>query len=199
MVKKLKLLIAGDSFAAQWPDVTTGWVNLLEEYYTVTNIAQAGVSEYKILKQIESQDLTQYDIIIVSHTSPSRVHTTNHPLHKDGFHKDCDLIFNDIADRISIFNKNLAVSQGWFKYHYDEVYQIDMYNLIREKINALINIPYISLSHVDIVNQLSIEKTHIDFSDLWKIERGTMNHYTYNGNCAVFKSIKIKLLELEGK
>lgn len=199
MAKKLNLLIAGDSFAAQWPNVTTGWVNYLEDCYTVTNVAQAGVSEYKILKQLESQDISKFDIVIVSHTSPSRVHTTNHPIHKDGFHKDCDLIFNDIADRVAIFNNNLSVSQGWFKYHYDEVYQIDIYNLIREKINSLIDIPYLSLSHIDIVNQLSIEKTHIDLSAVWSVERGSMNHYTYNGNRVVFESIKNKLLELEGK
>lgn len=198
MAKKLKLLIAGDSFAAQWPDVTTGWVNYLEDYYHVTNIAQAGVGEYKILKQIQSQSITDFDIVVVSHTSPSRVHTVNHPLHKTGFHKDCDLIFNDIADRNSLFNNNLSASQGWFKYHYDENYQIDIYNLMREKINSLISIPYLSVSHIDIVNQLAIEKNHIDFSDLWNTERGTMNHYTYNGNKIVFDTIRNKLIELEG-
>lgn len=199
MAKKLKLLVAGDSFAAQWPDVTTGWVNYLEDYYDVTNVGQAGVGEYKILKQIQSQNIKNFDLVIVSHTSPSRVHTANHPLHKDGFHKNCDLIFNDIADRVSFFNQNLSASQSWFKYHYDENYQIDIYNLVREKINSIIDIPYLSVSHVDIVNQLAIEKNHIDFSDLWKIERGTMNHYTYKGNTIVFNAIKNKLVELEGK
>ena len=39
----------------------------------------------------------------VSCTSPSRVHTQNHPLHKKGLHKDCDLIYTDLEDRNSLF------------------------------------------------------------------------------------------------
>ena len=56
----MKILICGDSFAADFRITDTnalGWCNLLEEKYTVVNRAQAGVSEYKILKQIELQVL----------------------------------------------------------------------------------------------------------------------------------------------
>ena len=35
--------------------------------HNVTNVAQAGVSEYKILKQIRNADLDNYDAVIVSH------------------------------------------------------------------------------------------------------------------------------------
>ena len=43
----MKLLVAGDSFVAEWPG-DEGWVKLLANDYDVTNVAQAGVSEYKI-------------------------------------------------------------------------------------------------------------------------------------------------------
>jgi hypothetical protein len=186
----MKLLIAGDSFAAQWPNATTGWVNLLAEKYNVVNIAQPGIGEYKILKQIESQDVNSFDLVIVSHTSPSRLHTKNHPIHKEGFHKDCDLILNDLIDRSSLGNASLKAAQEYFKYHYDDIYQIDIYNLIRKQINSLISVPYVSISHVDIANELAIETNHIDFSHLWSKERGTVNHYTEEGNREIFKKLE---------
>lgn len=183
------ILIAGDSFAAKWPDADNGWVDLLAKKYPVLNIAQAGVSEYKILKQIESVNISDFSLVIVSHTSPSRVHTPSHPLHKQGFHKDCDLLANDIIDRCSIFNPSLQAAQGWFKHHYDDQYQLDIYHLLRQRIMNLITIPYISVTHVDIATEMTIEYCNLDFSDLWKTHRGSINHYTEEGNKIVFNRI----------
>ena len=108
----MKILVAGDSFAAEWPG-NNGWVKLLAQKFPVTNVAQAGVSEYKILKQLVNLD--DYNIIIVSHTSPSRIHTPKHPLHTKGLHKDCDLLYNDI-DRTSLFNSSLRAAKGCLLY-----------------------------------------------------------------------------------
>lgn len=185
-----RLLIAGDSFAAVWPNVNDGWVNLLANNFTVQNLAQAGVGEYKILKQIKSVNLRNFDAIIVSHTSPSRIHTPNHPLHKNGFHQHCDLIITDIEKRFSYFNPSLDSAKNWFKYHYDDTYQIDIYNLIRKEINESITTPYLSLSHIPIVNEMSIEKNHLDFSELWSQNRGNQNHYTKSANMIIFEKIK---------
>lgn len=191
MVKNSKILISGDSFAASWPDANLGWVNLLANVFDVTNLAQAGVGEYKILKQLESIDLNIFDIIIVSHTSPSRIHTPNHPLHKNGFHKDCDLLANDIIDRNSWLNPSLKAAQGFFKHHYDDQYQVDIYNLIRKNINdKLKNFSYISITHTEVSKNLTVEISNIDFSDLWKKERGSINHYTVEGNKIIFKKIR---------
>jgi hypothetical protein len=185
----MKILIAGDSFAASWPNTTNGWMDLLAKEHQVTNLAQAGISEYKIYKQLEHQDFNQYDVVIVSHTSPSRIHTRNHPLHKDGFHENCDLIITDLIEHFQPFNKNLQISKAWFQYHYDEEYQIDIYNLLRQQIKSIITIPYISLSHLKISNILSTEDHHIDFSDLWAVERGNINHYTEKGNRIIYETI----------
>lgn len=183
----MRILIAGDSFAAKWPNASIGWVDLLAKEHEVTNVAQAGVGEYKIYKQIETINQHLYDCIIVSHTSPSRIHTPNHPIHKTGFHKDCDLILTDINENFSLFNGNLKTAQGWFKYHYDDKYQLDVYRLLRKEINSIITIPYISLSHIEILKKLSIEKNHFDFSRLWSLERGLINHYTEKGNKVIFE------------
>lgn len=186
----IKILIAGDSFAAVYPFAKLGWVNILAHRHNVTNLAQAGCGEYKILKQIESVNPKEFDMIIVSHTSPSRVHVPKHPIHKEGFHKNCDLLANDIVGRNSWFNPSLKAAQNWFKYHYDDQYQIDIYNLIRKNINDILNgIPYISLTHTEISRDLTIESNNIDFSDLWKRERGPINHYTISGNRTIYEKL----------
>ena len=185
----MKILIAGDSFAAEWPGATNGWVNLLANKYSVTNVAQAGCGEYRILKQLRNENLYDYDLVIVSHTSPSRVYTPEHPLHKEGFHKNCDLIANDI-DRFALFNDSLKAAQGWFKYHYNDEYQLDMYELVRDEINRIIKIPYISISHIEYIASIAKEKNHLNFSELWGQERGDVNHYTPLGNITIFDEIE---------
>jgi hypothetical protein len=186
----IKILIAGDSFAAKWPFARLGWVDILAHKHNVVNVAQAGCGEYKILKQVEKANLKDFDLVIVSHTSPGRVHTPDHPIHKIGFHKNCDLLANDIMDRNSWFNPNLRTAQGWFKYHYDDEYQIDIYKLIRKQIYELLeNMPYISMTHLPISKDLTIESNNIDFSDLWAKERGSINHYTPQGNRIIYEKI----------
>lgn len=193
----MRILIAGDSFAAKWPTEgwNKGWPELLADRFTVTNIAQAGVGEYKIYKQLANVELDQFDLVIVSHTSPSRIHTRNHPLHKEGLHKDCDLIITDLIGHFQPFNKNLQTAKSWFEFHYDEDYQIDIYRLIREQIKSIINIPYISMTHINVAAALAVEDDNIDFSGLWASQRGDVNHYTEKGNNAVFETILKKINE----
>ena len=185
----MKILIAGDSFATKSSTLNVSWMELLAERFDVTNLAQAGISEYKIYKQLCSIDVNSFDCVIVSHTSPSRIHTKNHPLHKTGLHKDCDLILNDLVGHFRPFNTNLQTAKNFFKYHYDEEYQTDIYNLLRQKIKDMITVPYISMTHVEVAGDLAIEENNIDFSKLWAKERGTINHYTEHGNSVIFNTL----------
>jgi hypothetical protein len=189
----MNILIAGDSFATKSSTSNLSWMELLAEQHQMTNLAQAGIGEYKIYKQLCSVDVNEFDLVIVSHTSPSRIHTNNHPIHKSGFHKNCDLILTDLIEHFQPFNTSLHTAKNFFKYHYDEEYQIDIYNLLRKQINDMILVPYISLSHVEIVNSLAIENHNINLSPLWEMERGNINHYTEIGNRFVFKRIQDEL------
>jgi hypothetical protein len=127
----MKILVIGDSFAADWTVKYKGfgWTNLLADQFDVTNLAQAGVSEYKIYKQILSiADLSVFDLIIVSHTSPYRVHTRLHPIHTgDLLHNNADLIYSDIEYHAhtlrGYFNRSLRFAVGFFVHHNDEEYQ----------------------------------------------------------------------------
>jgi hypothetical protein len=193
---RLKILITGDSFAAQWPNNNTGWSNLLEQYFTVTNIAQAGVGEYKILKQVKSVDLNKFDLLIVSHTSPFRIHTPNHPIKRTGLHENCDLIYTDLEANNDASNKSLTTALDWFRYHYDEDYQCDMYDLLRQEINRIAVIPYLCLDHNPITSKHAFEANRFDFSNVWTKHRGVVNHYSNQGNTIVFQTVKEQIEKL---
>lgn len=182
------ILICGDSFAADWtpqhPQLH-GWVNLLASEYDVTNLAQAGVGEYKILKQVRCQDLSKYDAVIVVHTSPNRVHVNYNPLHKDSvMHKDCDFIFADIIDSE---NKSLIVKAGidYFKYVFDTEYYADIHSLMYDEI-ARITTSHKTL-HLSFFEDMSADK------NLYKIFQnhgGTMNHLSAHGNQLVYDEVR---------
>jgi hypothetical protein len=184
----MKILVAGDSFAAPWPGEYPSWVDLLSKKFTVTNRAEAGISEYKIYKQL--YDIEPYDLIIVSHTSPSRVHTKQHPCHKKGLHKHCDLIYTDLEKKFDWFNPALKTAKDWFLYHYDDEYQIDIYKMIRKNIHELIKQKrYFTLTHLPISAEYIIEDNNLDFSLFWPYNKGNVNHYSKKGNEIVYEEI----------
>jgi len=192
----MKLLVAGDSFAAEWPG-SNGWPKLLAKDYKVTNVAQAGVSEYKILKQLQSITLDDYDVFIVSHTSPSRVHTPTHPLPRTELHKDCDLIYSDIENRFDLFNPSLRSAKGYFQHHYDDHYYQTIYSLLRKEIYTILaKRKYLSLSHIEIAKYFIWEDNHLDFTDFWQANKGKENHYNEEGNQKICKIIVDNLHKL---
>ena len=137
----MNILIVGDSFAAPSNEKYT-WYNRLSQKHTIKNIAEAGVGEYKILKQIESQlPLEECDRIIMVHTSPFRIHTHTHPVHKSGSHSNCDLLYADLEHHASQLvhtnNRSLYAALSFIEYHFDIDYYKEIYTLIRNKIKTL--------------------------------------------------------------
>lgn len=192
----LKILLAGDSFSAKWPDSTTGWPELLKTEFKITNLSQAGVSEYKILKQIKSQNLDDYDLIIVNHTSPFRVHTVN-SIHNTKLHSNCDLIFTDVEANYDEKDERVVTAFNWFKYHYDEEYQIDIYKLMREEIARTIgNRRYLAIDHTSTSSDHKFETNHLCFKNFWLLNKGVVNHYTEFGNQYVANTVKDIIYEM---
>ena len=186
----MKILIAGDSFATDFSNYVDieyqGWPNLLAKNYNVTNLAQAGVGQYKILKQLESVNIKLFDKIIVSVSSPYRLHCRSHPIHKQGLHKNSDLIHTDI-DRFSLFDSKLTTAKNWFKYYFDCDYQEDIYDLITDKIRKnLKETNYILIGHTA---TRSKHKDIISFEKMWHKNRGFVNHYSKQGNEKVYNRI----------
>ena len=187
---KKKLLIAGDSFAADWTKKykdAYGWVNMLSQKFEVTNIAQAGVSEYKIYKQLQSVNVHEFDNIIISHTSAYRIPIEEHPIHKnDLLHNNCDLIFSDVIEHLK--NPTMKIAHDF----YSEIFYADYFVFIN---NLIFNE----------INKICPNAIHMTFfdsfygSDVIKLEniflnnKGNINHLSLKGNNIIFETIKNKL------
>jgi hypothetical protein len=199
----LKILIIGDSFAADWSvkyNNYKGWPQLLAEQYEVTNIAQAGVCEYKIYKQLLSvKNLSVYDWVIVSHTGSFRVNTLKHPIHSnDKLHKNADLIYTDIdyhSNKLkNIFNKSLKAAVLFYKYHFDPEYFETTYQLLREKINSILkDKKTIIISNLKRDTNYENENIVLDYSNYHNTEGGLVNHFSEKGNQEIYQNL-IKIL-----
>ena len=189
-----KILICGDSFAADWSikyKDYPGWPNLMAQHYQVTNLAQAGVSEYKIWLQLISADLDLFDTIILSHTSPYRIPIENHPLHKnDTLHKNCDLIYLDIK------NSNCDELQpviDYFEKHFLPEYAHFVHDLIIEKELDYLDKNF-SKQIINVTNLnwdgLSVPKNFISFYSVFQKNPGPINHFNQQGNQIIFDRLK---------
>lgn len=198
------ILITGDSLAADWSvkyKQYKGWPTLLAEQFTVTNLAQAGVSEYKIYQQVESvrHRLDDFDIIIINHTSPFRVPTISHPLLEfDEVHGNADLIYSDISYHAKklkhFFNKSLRAAKNFFDHHYDIEFFRKTSELYVKEINEILK----DKNVITLNDLLSIEHHHYDdyyrnnTESFLNKHKGSINHLTEEGNKLVFD----KLIEI---
>jgi len=186
-----RLLIAGDSFASDWtvkfPEIK-GWPNLLSDSYQVHNVAQAGCGEYKIYKQLNNAELNLYDAIIVSHTSPYRLHTTYHPIHNaDLLHSNSDFIYSDCKEH------NLVDVVNFFEQYSDLEYYKFVHELICQKIIHITSTcPVLHITHTDWNDFYQIPKL-VNFNKVHKSHSGFCNHYNELGNKMVYQILLSKL------
>ena len=186
----MKILIAGDSFAADWSvkyDVQ-GWPNLLAKQFTVTNVAQAGCGEYKILQQLQHQNLNEYDTIIVSHTSPYRIHVAEHPIHKeDRLHYASDFIYSDVVEH------QLIDVQQYFEKYFDTKYAKGIHTLVCKEIaNLTATFNTVHITHSDWTDLYQF-KDLLNFNNVHKKYKGFTNHYSIKGNNLVYKKLLSKI------
>jgi len=180
----MNILICGDSFSVP---VANGWANQLTHQYSVTNLSQAGISEYKILKQLQSIAVANYDCIIVSHTSVSRVHIKQHPVHTAGLHKDCDLIYSDLAS-VDLYNPVVLAGLNYFKYIFDTEYYADIYKLLTMEIWELTkSVPTFHMTFFD--NPVTYPFFCNYLNNIFKQYPGSVNHLNEQGNQLVFNKI----------
>jgi hypothetical protein len=186
-----KLLICGDSFSAPCAD-GLAWTNLIKQEFNVTNLSQRGCSEYKIYKQLLSTDIYTYDYIIVSHTSPYRLHTTENPIHLNNpAHKDSCFIYNDVKEHANTIS-NLAPLVNFFERYFDLEYAEHVHNLILKDIEKLCPSNTLHLSHLEWKNLYRFSN-HLDFNSIFLSHRGQSNHYDLEGNEVVYNTIREKL------
>ena len=176
----MKLFLFGDSFAVN----PTGWCNLLDT--DIENFAQNGVGEYKIFKQV-MQNLN-FDRCIICHTSPWRVHTREHPIHKNNKDRsNNDFMLNDVEYH-SKTNKEMKLVHKYLKNYYDADYQLNIYKLLLKELLSLKNTIHITFHELDDTREIKHNYHHI-----WKQYPGNINHMSEEGNRIAAEEIK-KLL-----
>lgn len=169
MNRPKRLLIVGDSFSAQWDSSLTypAWYEILEDYFIVTNIAQAGVGEFKILQQLKSINLDEFDFIVGNHTSHSRIHSLN-SIHTSKLHRNSDLIYND--------SKHLPYANWVFKFVYDDNYYKYVYSKIREEIDLILK----DKEYFMFDPFYSNYKSNLSLVGKWKFDSKNKNHLNKN-------------------
>lgn len=191
-----KIGIFGDSFGVrQQVDSNIGWSCLLELDYNTSNFCENGIGEYKILNQIKNANLSLFDAIVVSHTSPFRVHTRMNPVHSNSTsHSNCDIIFSDIEHRKDAFS---VMAQEYFKLVFDIDYYNDIHTLICKEIELITQtVPTIHITHFDYTNLYSFNNQLINFYPDWQQHRGDVNHYSTAGNRHVATRVELALANI---
>ena len=182
---KKTLLIVGDSFTADWSSKSKslGWVNRLEFDYNITNLAQAGVSEYKIYLQLKSVDLSKFDKILVSHTSAYRIPIEEHPIHKgDVLHNNCDLIFSDVSEHLK--NPIMKTAYDFYTHIFHPEYFVFTNTLIFQEIKKLVPTGL----HITFFDSF-YDDSVIKFENVFLENRGYTNHLNEIGNMNMYESI----------
>lgn len=184
-----KILIVGDSFSCIHKSNTDniGWPELLKNDFKITNLSQAGVSEYKIYKQIESVDLKKFDNVILCHTSFTRIPIETHPYYKDNdLHRNSDLIFSDVEDKKEK-NEKIKIAYDFFKEFFWEEYFTFTNKLIFEEIYKKTKNNF-HITFFDFYNNRVL-----NFKKIFEKYKGDVNHLNKKGNVLVYETIKTKL------
>ena len=184
----MKILILGDSWAADWSGQYSeylGWPNIVAQKHTVTNIAQAGVSQYSILKQLDAVQPLEYDRIIISITSPYRVYTPQHPVHTSGLHANSDLIYTDCEHHATELphNHRLLSAVAYFEHHYDLEYADTIHHsMVDLCLNRLDNRNTIVTSNIDHNSDYVGGYQYLDGYPVYQSYPGKINHLSAEGN-----------------
>lgn len=178
MVKKL--LIIGDSFSAS--DDANSWCSKFHDFET-HNVSMSGSSEYRLIKQLNSLDVTDYCQVIFVHTSPNRIYVDQNPYHEfSSTHNHCDLIFQDIHARLP---DPYAANVVWW---FENVFDLEqaMFNhtlLVEHALKKLPNALHLTFFDYALPGVHSLHK-------IWKDHPGTINHMSAAGNQVVIEKLK---------
>lgn len=179
----------GDSWAADWSsqyDQYAGWPNILAERHSVTNIAQAGVSQYSINQQLYDIDISDYDHIIVSITSPYRLYTPRHPVHTEGLHANSDLIYTDLEYHLTLQpdNKQIQSAIGFYQHHFDTEHAEYIHELLVQDLLSQLDynntIITSNIAHnSEVVDHMF---SYADGHSIYQSYPGKINHMNEEGN-----------------
>ena len=176
----MNILVCGDSFSYG----TKGWVQHIKG--NVTNKSENGVGQYKILKQTVGHE--KFDKILICHTSPWRIHTSNHPLHKDNKERpNNDFMLADLDHNQHVLPQ-ISEIYSHIKKYTDWDYVQFVYELIVDK---LLEIP--NSVHITFHQPVDTKKIANNYYDVWQKHKGNINHLDQIGNEIIAKRIQTVL------
>jgi hypothetical protein len=195
MTKK-NILIIGDSFSSSQISDRYGWPILLTEDFTVTNLSEPGIGQYKILKKVKSINLDNYDLILISHTSSNRVHCQTNPLYPDQhLYKPSDVIFADAESKL----QQVPAAEHlvyYYKYIFDNEYYQFVHTCCCQEIDRLTQtIPALHITHFNWDNLYQFPNM-INYYDFWLKNRGDFAHYSKEANGVIYQQLRDKLQEI---
>jgi hypothetical protein len=196
MYKNKHILIAGDSFSSESLSAEHGWPMLLRQDFQITNVSSPGIGEYKILQNLQSENLSKYDLVLISHTSPNRLHCVNNPLYPhDHLYNKSDIIFTDAESRV---NKQ-PIAQSIVDY-YKYIFDIDYYEFIHrcccKEIEQLTNnVPVLNITHFDWTDLYQFSNL-TNFHEFWLANRGEFVHYTKEANQIIYQQLQNKIQKI---
>lgn len=156
----------------------------------VTNLSQNGVGEYKIMLQSRMTDLTQFETVIVCHTSPWRVHTRFHPIHHNNQQRnENDFLLSDVEYH-SRYDEEMLYVKKYLEKYMDPRYQMDVYALIVNELKAIPN-----SIHITFHDKQDTSIIENNYNSIWLENQGNTNHMNNEGNSAVAEHIKELLNE----
>lgn len=184
-----KLLIVGDSFCSPNQE-TYSWHNQLNSYYSITNLGQNGVGQYKIHQQLMSVPVEQYDGVLMLATSPYRIHVESNPFYdsKHQSHYNADLLYADILHKEPGHNKDHVI--WWFEKIFDlEQARFQQLATINWDIQYLkkYNKPYCVINFFDKI--ISTDFPVESLNQIWRKYPGTINHLSAQGHNVVFQQL----------
>lgn len=185
----LKILIAGDSYASDWHTNKEWWKQLP---YDITNIAQAGSSQYRILKSLPN--LEMYDVIIIAHTSPYRIYTEHNLLHQDSItHKDSDYLIGDVIDKGGDMARAMKKYVEYF--HNDEYVMYQHRKICDDIINKTKDKPTLNISGFD-YSDIYQFNDYLHIPSIVNYERGKICHMNETTNITLSYVIEEKIKNL---
>ena len=198
----MKIFLFGDSFGADFSvktKETHGWVHQLAQFHDVHNVCTAGASQYRICNQLRQVNINDYDLAIMCATSPTRIFTPSHVLHKhDPLHHSCDLIVADLEDAIlnrGINEPSVTSAYDFYKYHVDiDALEFEYKLKIDWCVQQCKPIPFIVTSYTDLT-AYNFPK-YVQGNDLLASNPGNNNWLDTRGNIIMTKRIIDAITEL---
>lgn len=186
-----RILIVGDSFSSEQLSGEFGWPALLRKQYNIDNMSAPGIGEYKILQKLIASGIGKYDLVIVSHTSPNRLHCETNPLYPSShvYHRS-DIIFADAEYK----SKQNPIAKSLVDY-FEHVFDVEYYKFIhscccREIDQLTKNVPTLHITHFDWTGLYEFAGM-TNFYKLWLKNRGQYSHYNKVANEIIFKELTL--------